>query len=434
MTEAQIVALGPAFAAYLGQFEPDLGQAPNRDHFRHYCRGLLADLPRKSVEPLALAAGTGVRALQEFLKTFAWDHAAVRDRLQRHLATVLAALPADPIGTVGLIDETSAVKCGRLTPGVQPQYLGCVGKRQNGLVTVHLSVAHGTFKALLDSALFLPESWADDRERCRAADIPDRLQYHPKWLLALRLIGQARRQGCACDWYTFDEGYGSKPAFLAALAQAQLRYVGEVPATLSCRLEGNPSALPARVLFAPPALRARRARTYRLTHQTEPDSYWQVKAVWVRVVGAPDARQRLLVARNRATGEVKYLVSNAGPEVSVARILAAAFTRWQVEQVFRVAKRAIGLTHYEGRSYVGLLRHLTLCAVALGFVAQQTERLRGEKPGGDLGASVSSVELVRGGVVGRMGGRNRCQSGGRTAAISPTTQCLRESRSTSAAA
>ena len=223
MTEEQIVALGPAFADYLGPFEPDLGQAPNREHFRHYCRGLLADLPRKSVEPIALAASTGVRALQEFLKTYAWDHVAVRQRLQRQVASVIARLPADPNGTVGLIDETSAVKCGRFTPGVQPQYLGCVGKLQNGLVTVHLSVAHGTYKALLDSALFLPESWANDRPRCQAADIPDSLQYHPKWLIALRLIGQARRQGCQCDWYTFDEGYGSKPAFLAALDHAHLR-------------------------------------------------------------------------------------------------------------------------------------------------------------------------------------------------------------------
>jgi hypothetical protein len=47
----------------------------------------------------------------------------------------------------------------------------------NGIVSVHLAVAHGTFKALLDSELFLPESWDADRERCRAADIPDDLHY-----------------------------------------------------------------------------------------------------------------------------------------------------------------------------------------------------------------------------------------------------------------
>src|SRR6186713_2602251 len=128
MTPDQMLVLGSAFAAYLRIFEVCVAYHPTAEHLHSYCRGLLSDLPRKSVEPIALACGTAVRTLQEFLVTAAWDHDHARDRLQRQLADALADLPADPLGTVGVIDETSAVKQGDQTPGVQRQYLGCVGK------------------------------------------------------------------------------------------------------------------------------------------------------------------------------------------------------------------------------------------------------------------------------------------------------------------
>src|SRR3954468_2622083 len=159
MTEQQITDLGPAFAAYLRRFRGCLAHDRRAKHFDTYCRGLLSDLPRKSVEPIALACGTAVRTLQEFLVTAAWDHDHARDLLQRQLAEVLAGLPADPLGSVGVIDETSCLKQGDQTPGVQRQYLGCVGKIANGIVTVHVGVARGRFQALLDADLYLPQSW-----------------------------------------------------------------------------------------------------------------------------------------------------------------------------------------------------------------------------------------------------------------------------------
>src|SRR5438034_4809246 len=112
MTEQEIVALGPAFAAYLRRFRGGFGQNRTAGHFDTYCRGLLSDLPRKSVEPIALESGTAVRTLQEFLVTTHWDHEAARDLLQRELAATVAALPDDGLGTIGVIDETSCQKWG----------------------------------------------------------------------------------------------------------------------------------------------------------------------------------------------------------------------------------------------------------------------------------------------------------------------------------
>src|SRR5665213_364365 len=88
MTDQDIARLGPAFASFLRRFRPCFLQDRTVAHFDNYCRGLLSDLPRKTVEPIALASGTAVRTLQEFLVTASWDHGLARDTLQRHLSGV----------------------------------------------------------------------------------------------------------------------------------------------------------------------------------------------------------------------------------------------------------------------------------------------------------------------------------------------------------
>ena len=134
-------------------------------------------------------------------------------------------------------------------------------------------------------------------------------------------------------------------------------------------------------------------------HETGPPSVWQAKAVRVRLGADRAAGHRLVKARNRSSGEVKYFITNAPAGVGLGRILAVGFRRWQVEHTFRLAKGEVGLTHYEGRSYVGLMRHRVLCLVVLGFVSLHTASLRGGKPGRESGAGVPGIErAVRDGV------------------------------------
>jgi SRSO17 transposase len=331
MTAAQLHALGPQFTAFLQPFERFFDTPASVQHFRHYTRGLLSDLPRKTAEPLALAAGTPPRCLQQFLKACLWDHAGLTDALQRTLRATVADLPADPVGTVGILDETSARKQGTKTPGVQRQYLGCLGKIDNGIVTVHLAVARGTFQALLDSELFLPESWDADRARCRAADIPDELHYRPKWFIGLELLARAKRNGWQFDWLTFDEGYGGKPGFLQFLDLAGQAYVGEVPTNFSCRPGRCRTPCSAATVFSRPGVRRRAARSFRFSQQTGSASVWQVKVVKVALEEDPEPQHRLILARNRETGEKKYFITNARGGIGVRRVLAAAFVRWNVE-------------------------------------------------------------------------------------------------------
>jgi SRSO17 transposase len=422
MTEQQITALGPAFARFLGRFESCFAQRRTAGHFRDFCRGLLADLPRKSVEPIALAAGTAVRTLQEFLTTATWDHLGLRDALQQHLAAHLPALPADDLGTVGIIDETSARKQGDKTPGVQRQHLGCVGKIDNGIVTVHLAVTWGRFKALLDADLFLPQRWGADRERCREAAIPDSLHHEPKWRLALGQLARAEANGLRFDWLTFDEGYGQVPALLVLLDHVGQKYVAEVPVSFSCRRGSSPKARRADILMAGAAARRQAWRRFRLRTQTGADQVWEAKALPIRLSRPSPGRHHLIVARHPATGAVKYFVTNAPGRGGLGRWLRVAFVRWNVEHCFRIAKSELGLMHFEGRSYVGLMRHLILGLTTLAFVALHTERLRGEKSGGDGGAGVPGAERPLRGAAAEETGDRSDPTHGRCHRVSPGTQ------------
>ncbi len=386
MTDSQIAALGPAFASFLHAFGPCFLQKRTAAHFDHYCRGLLSDLPRKSVEPIALASGTAVRTLQEFLVTANWDHEQARDRLQHRLAQHLASLPADALGTIGVLDETSCLKQGQQTPGVQRQYLGCVGKVANGLVTVHIGVAHGRFQALLDAELYLPQSWDQDRPRCQAAGIPDAVRYQAKWRIAWDQLLRLDANGVHFDWLTFDEGYGSKVPFLTLLSLIGQRFVAEVPVSLAVRPQGGSGWRRADAVLTVPD--ARRGRCYRIGRQTQADARWRASSRPVQVRG----RSYVLVAAlNEATAEVKYFLSNATDQ-PLGRLLAVAFRRAMIEHSFRLAKSEAGLTHYEGRQYVGLVRHLILALIVMGFVSIHTDRLRGEKPTGDDGAGLPGAK------------------------------------------
>jgi SRSO17 transposase len=374
MTEQEIAGLGPAFAAELSRYRDCFGQKRIAAHCGTYCRGLLGNLPRKSVEPIALAAGTAVRTLQEFLTTAAWQHGHARDRLQRRLADWLGERAADPLGTVGVIDETSCVKEGEQTPGVQRQYLGCVGKIDNGIVTAHVGVAKGRFQTLLDAELYLPKSWAADRPRCRAAGLPDALGVRSKWRIALDQLIRLDRNGVRFDWLVFDEGYGSKVPFLWVLGQVGQKFVAEVP--VNFRARSHAAADARRADERRPGTRTGRRQRFRLARQALADQVRRAKAVraWVA-----RGRHTLVTAVNEATGEVKYFVTDARDE-AWERVLAVAFRRATIEHGFRRAKQEAGLMHYEGRDYTGLPRHLILTLIVLGFVSVHTERLRGKNP------------------------------------------------------
>ena len=405
MTPEQMIALGSAFAAYLGIFEDCIAYRPSAEHLHSYCRGLLSDLARKSIEPIALACGTAVRTLQEFLRDHVWEHFRMRDQLQQRLARQPVLSATDELGTIAVIDETSVAKKGTKTPGVHRQYCGARGKIENCIVTVHLGIVRGLFKTLIDADLFVPKAWSEDRERCREAKIPDDVAYRPKWRIALEQVARAIANGLTLNWLTFDEYYGGKPAFLEELdARSGMHYVGEIPRNFRCLATRPRGKKPKKgwkgkradnLARFSSAWHQRDWQSVSLARLTLNNQEWEVRAGQVYLVRRGELSNRtywLIVARNVATGEVKYFISNVPADTPVETLLRVAFRRWNVEHAFRVVKTEIGFGHFEGRSYVALMRHLILCLVVMGFVAEHTDRLRGGKSGDHDGTGLPSPE------------------------------------------
>src|SRR5437879_1748604 len=123
MTVDQILALEPALAEFLGEFDDCFGRSEPRQHLKHYVRGQLSNLQRKSVEPIALFNNIAPRTLQEYLNSDVWDHPRARDRVQQ----IVARDHEDP-KAIGIIDDSGHPKSGKMTPGVQWQYCGRLGK------------------------------------------------------------------------------------------------------------------------------------------------------------------------------------------------------------------------------------------------------------------------------------------------------------------
>jgi SRSO17 transposase len=370
-----------------------------------YVNGQLSNLPRKSVEPIALAARAPPRTLQNFLSVLSWNHQAVRDRV----AEVVCRDHAHP-HAVGVIDETSDDKNGVKTPGVNRQGCGSKGKVENCIVTVHLAYATPDFHCLLDGDLYLPQDWSQDRQRCREAGIPEDVVYRPKWRIALELYDRAVAQGVRFKWLTFDEGYGSKPGFLRELVARRQGFVGEVPSTFTgwmappettgrpyrksgrgrprrtprLKAGGAPARRVAPHLQYSPVLREQPWVRYHVKDGEKGPIIWEAKHVMLFPVtehGLPGDPLHLVICRHPLDGEIKYFVAHAPPETPLEAILPIAFSRWKVERCFEDGKQEVGLDHDEGRTWQGLIRHLILSSVSYLFLAKVHQEQRGKKTG-----------------------------------------------------
>ena len=424
MTGEQIASLGPAVSAFLEPFtQAAFPTTCSARHLSQYTLGLMSDLKRKSVEPIALASGVAVRTLQEFLSHMPWDHGAAQRLLVRQVAKHHAApLP----GAVGVIDESAHAKQGTKTPGVQRQYCGETGKIDNCVVGVHLlyaapgeqpndSALDNPFTCTVASDLYLPKSWADDWERRREARIPDELIFRPKWRIALDLLKASVGQGLRFNYVTFDEGYGQVPAFWEELNAAGQWAVGEVPSNFHAwatppkyqSLQAPFASKPVLNLAAhSPVFYGQAWREMHVKDTTRGKEVWKVKHAMVQIpdsrTGRPSERKYHLIIAWRLRGEgkpegvhggseVKYFLSNAPEGTDLLEILRAAFCRWQVEKWFERAKQEAGLGAFEVRTYRSLIRHWLCCRLTMLFLAEQTTRLRGEKSADHLRAGGRGV-------------------------------------------
>jgi len=380
------------------KFDGCIKDPRTRKHLRTYVNGQLSDLPRKSVEPMALEAGTPVRTLQEFLSIHRWDHEAAARRL-RELVQKKHGNP----NAIGVIDETSFKKKGKKTAGVQRQWCGSTGKVDNCVVSVHLGFVSGDFHTLVDGDLFLPEeTWSQNRERREEAGIPEEVVYRPKWRIALDLLRRTLSEGVEMKWVTADEAYGRATEFRDEVEDLGLLYVVEIPSNLVGWTQ-PPKIDPAGTVLesgyesrvkrlAADAQKARPAsklwerggpswQTWRIKETEKGPSVWKVRetAFYPNLLGCPGEALRLVIACEALTGEVKYFLSNAPWGTPLGEVLHVAFSRWHIERVFQDGKGEVGLDHFEVRNYKPVIRHLILSMISFYFLADRTKWLKEKK-------------------------------------------------------
>jgi SRSO17 transposase len=406
MDATDISGLGPRLTQFLRRFADCFGRSEPREHLRTYIRGQLSDLPRKSVEPIALTAGTPPRTLQRFLESVQWDEQRLRDRQQQFVAREHAHPQA-----IGVIDESGNPKKGRHTAAVKRQWCGRTGKIDNCVMGVHLSYVAGDFQCLLDSDLFLPEDWANDPVRRAAAFIPEEAIYRKKTDIALAQIQRALSNGIRVAAWTFDEFYGRDGGFLDALEALGQNYVAEVPSTFTgwlheplvllrptpreMRKTARKRRFPRLARKALPACEVRNLvtcsrvfqkqkwRPFRIKDGEKGPMVWEVKhAVFYRKrsEGLPGPAQSLVVVRNVLDRcEIKFFVSNLVPGsegVSLQWLLWLAFSRWPIERCFQQAKDELGMDHFEVRGWRGIHRHLYITQLSHLFCARERLKLR----------------------------------------------------------
>ena len=192
-----------------------------RRHAASLMLGLLSDLDRKNCWSIAEHRGAKTPdALQHLLSRSVWDADLIRDDLRGYVIDNLG----DP-SAVLVVDETGDLKKGSHSVGVQRQYTGTAGRIENSQVAVYLAYASPTGHALIDRALYLPQSWTDVPGRCTAAGIPKGTGFATKPALATAMITAALNAGTPASWVAGDEVYGADPTLRKTLEDRGVGYV-----------------------------------------------------------------------------------------------------------------------------------------------------------------------------------------------------------------
>jgi SRSO17 transposase len=366
-------------------------------------RGHLSGLERKTCEPIAIEAGLPRKPIQFFVGAGKWDDEAVMDELRQHVREELA----EPDGVV-VIDPSAFPKKGTESCGVARQWCGRLGKVDNCQVGVFLAYAAQAGYAPLDRRLYLPKDWADDAARREKCHVPSDVKFQEKWQIALELLDRSL-PGLAHGWITGDDELGRPAEFRAALRLRKERYVLDVPCnTLVRDLE----------LRRPRRRHAGRGRKREVPFQradvwaaNQPESRWErievragekgpllVDAMMVRVRTKQDGRigpeERLVVIRPVGESRIDYAMTDAGPEVPLAKVVGAQRQRHRIEEIFGAGNGEAGLDHYEVRSWVGWHHHMTLSLVALWFLCLERRRVGGENTGRHGTADASNIHTT----------------------------------------
>ncbi|MFI8393134.1 IS701 family transposase [Streptomyces sp. NPDC085540] len=357
-----------------------------------YLRGLLLDGRRKSMQPMAERLGVDHQRLQQFMTSSTWPVEAVRARLAWR--AVRAVRPQ-----VWVVDDTGFPKNGKASPGVARQYTGTLGKVGNCQIGVSVHAVSDTASCPLSWRLFLPASWDGPQAAARrtACRIPDSEHHRPKWELALDMLDELSGVGLRPSALVADAGYGANADFRHGLEDRGLAYVLQARAEMTAHGEDAEPHQPAYGGLGPRPLPRYRTRPVSLRDHVLAAGQQQGRTLSWRKGSKAAMSAHFVLLRVRLAGRrpkpaedgtiplvwlvaqwpegeaepVKYWVSNLPADIPAKDLVRLAKSRWRIEHDYRELKSCLGLDHFEGRSFTGWHRHVTLVTAAHLFLTEQ---------------------------------------------------------------
>lgn len=371
-----------------------------------YLRGLMVDIPRKSIEPMMLAQEganpNAVRAMQQFIGAGAWDDTKI---LKRHWQEVDQTL-GDEDGVL-IVDGSDFLKQGRESVGVKRQYCGEVGKRANCQAGVYLGYASQKGYTLLDRRLYLPQEWVEGDEyahRRQRCGVPERIEFKTKPALGWDMIRAVREEGTLrCRWVACDEAFGRDTTFLDNVAEIGLWYYAEVPHDTRVWTQRPTSAVPEWSGQGRKPTRERLvegesgAQEVATVAESLPATWWSRHTIKegskgpieadfaaLRVIavrnGLPGPDVWLVLRRNLMTGKLKTYLCHAPDDTPLETLVRLSGMRWPIETSFEEGKQYLGMGDYEVRSWRGWHHHMTLVILAHHFLVRMQQRLKKKLP------------------------------------------------------
>ena len=380
------------------------GHADREAPLKNYCKGLLLPGERKSVEPMAARlapddVGRMHQSLHHLVAQAPWSDEVLLEAVRQY---TLPAMKKNGLVVAWIVDDTGIVKKGTHSVGVARQYCGQVGKQENCQVAVGLSVATQQASLPIAWQLYLPESWAEDGQRRRAAGVPEQIVFQTKPAIALRQIRQAVAEKVTAGVVLADAAYGSDNKFRAGIRELQLEYVLGVQGTMTVWRpgEGPLPKKPRKRMGRPPTLLRRDAQhqpvslkqlAVELSERAWQTVSWregtkkelQSRFAALRIRPAhrdhwqrePHPEEWVLVEWPEGENEpTKYWISNLPATTKRPKLVGLAKHRWIIERDYEELKQELGLGHYEGRGWRGFHHHATLSIAAYGFLVAERSR------------------------------------------------------------
>ena len=375
-----------------------------KEYAQIYIGGLLSDLKRENVESIAYRYDLERQNLQRFVGWAPWDHIPLLEELARAVGTNIGEEDA-----VIVFDPSGFKKCGNDSVGVQRQWLGRLGKIDNGQVGIYMGYASRIEHALVDVRLYLPEDWAKDKVRRKKCGVPKSVRFQTRHELALNML-QTNGQFLPHQWIAGDDEMGRSSSFRRRLDALGEHYLLDISSNTNIRDlavpapsyggHGRPCKQPFQRVDQWSLSQAADAWTC-INVRDGDKGPLELEIATTRVIarterGRGDAGEELLVVTRclDENNKVKYdyHLSNAPSKTPLETLARVVKAEHRVEGGLKRSKSEAGLADYEVRTWAGWYHHQTLSLIATWFLIQEVRR--GEKIYAGTDGSAGSLSVV----------------------------------------